>query len=102
MHALAAPAEDEPLESEVDERSGTLDLDLTARFATALTELVTALTAFFTALLGELLIARKLPLARDTSANPTARDKTPSQIRHFLRAPAESTNFLERDDPEDT
>jgi hypothetical protein len=31
-------------------------------------------------------IARKFPLARVTSANPAAKDKTPSQIRHFLRA----------------
>jgi hypothetical protein len=46
-------------------------------------------------------MARKLPLARDTSAKPTARDKTPNQIRHRLRTPAESINALNRDNLED-
>jgi hypothetical protein len=79
VHEAADPAEDDPLESE--DRSATFEVVLTARFTTAL---VTALTAFFTALFDEL-IARKPPLARDTSAKPTARDKTPSPIRHLLR-----------------
>jgi len=87
VHALAEPAEDDPLGSE--DRSDTLDVVLTARFTAAL----------FTALVDEPLIARKLPLASDTSAKPTARDKTPSQIRRRLRAD-EFTDALGSDDPE--
>jgi hypothetical protein len=64
-----------------------LEVDLTALF-----------TALVTALFTELPTARKLPLARDTNAKPAARDKTPNQIRHFLRTPAESA--LNRDEPE--
>jgi hypothetical protein len=92
VHAPALTAEDDSLGMD---RSDTLDVDLTARFAAALlTALVTALvTALFTTLFGEPLITRKLPLARDTSAKPTARDKTPNPIRHFLRTPAELTGF---------
>ena len=98
VHELAA-AEDDPLGSE--DRSATLDVVLSARFTTALfTALVTAVTALLTALVDELLITRKLPLARDTSANPTARDKTPSQIRHFRSTPTESP--LNEDEPECT
>jgi hypothetical protein len=87
----AAAAEGEPFESEEDDRSATLEVDLSARFTTALftalfTALVTASTALFTALRCELLITRRLPLARDTSAKPTARDKTPNKIRKRLRA----------------
>jgi hypothetical protein len=98
VHAPADAAEDEPLESE--DRSATLEVVLaacvTAALFTALvTALVTALTALFTAL-DEPLIARKLPLARDTSADPTARDKTPSQIRQLFRS------IFGRDDPEAT
>jgi hypothetical protein len=89
VHALAAPPESEPPGS--DDRSATLDVVLSARFITALvtafvTAFVTALTALFTALVDELLITRKFPLARDTSANPAARDKIPSKIRRRLRA----------------
>jgi hypothetical protein len=89
VHTLAAPADGEPFESEV--RSATLEVDLSARFTTALfTALVTAftalVTALFTTLRCELLITRKLPLARDTSAKPTARDKAPNKIRKRLRA----------------
>jgi hypothetical protein len=100
----AATAEDGPPGSE--DRSATLDVVLSARFTIALvtalvTAFVTALTALLTALADELLITRKLPLARDTSANPVARDNDPSQTRHFLRPPAAST-ALNRDDPERT
>jgi hypothetical protein len=97
VHAPADAAEDEPLGSE--DRSATLEVALTARFTAAL---FTALTALFTALLGELLITRKLPLARDTSAKPTARDKTPNQIRHLLRTSGEATKAFNRDVPEAT
>jgi hypothetical protein len=101
VHELAPPPESEPPESE--DRSATLDVVLSARFTTALvTAFVTALTALFTALVDELLITRKFPLARDTSANPAARDKTPSQIRHLLRTPAESADVFSRDVPEAT
>jgi hypothetical protein len=50
VHALEAPAEDEPLGSE---RSVTLEVDLSARFTTALFAALTAalLTALVTALL---------------------------------------------------
>jgi hypothetical protein len=96
VHEAALPAE-EPLESE--DRSDTTEGNLTARFTTALvtalfTALVTALfTALVTALFGERPNARKFPLARDTSANPTASDKTPKPIRH-RRAPTESDDAL--------
>jgi hypothetical protein len=87
VHALAAPPE-ELLGSE--DRSATLDVALSALTTALLTAPVTALV---TALLWTPPIARKLPLARDTSANPTPRDKTPSQIRHLLRTPAEFADF---------
>src|SRR5205814_5311151 len=79
------------------DRSATLDVVLTARFTTAL--LMAPVTAVVTALLCTLPSARKLPLARETSAKQTARDKTPSQIRHFLRA-GEFTDGFGRDGPE--
>jgi hypothetical protein len=84
VHALAAPAED--VGSEV--RSDTTEVDrfTAARVTAFFTALVTALTALFTAFLCELPSARKLPLARDTSAKPTASDKAPSKIFHLLRA----------------
>jgi hypothetical protein len=82
-----------------EDRSATLDVVLSARFTTALvTAFVTALIALFTALVDELLITRKLPLASDTSANPAARDKIPSPIRRFLRAD-EFTDVFSEDDP---
>jgi hypothetical protein len=85
VHELAATAEDE------SDLSDTTEGDLTARFTAALfTALVTALV---TALFGERPNARKLPLARDTRAKPTARDKIPSPIRH-LRAPTECADAL--------
>jgi hypothetical protein len=44
VHTLAAPAEGEPSESEEDDRSVTWEVDLAARFTTALfAALVTAL-----------------------------------------------------------
>jgi hypothetical protein len=95
VHVPALKAEDDPLGSE--DRSDTTDVDLTARFATAL---VTALfTALVTALFGERPNARKLPLARDTRANPNASDKTPNPIRQLLGIPAENTALF-RDEPE--
>jgi hypothetical protein len=85
VHEFADPAEDDPFGS--DDRSATVEVVLSARFITALvTAFVTAFTALLTALVEEPLITRKFPLARDTSANPAARDKTPSQIRRRLRA----------------
>jgi hypothetical protein len=87
VHALAAPPE-ELLGSE--DRFATLDVVLSA-LTTAL--LTTPATALVTALLCAPPIARKFPLARDTSANPTARDKTPSQIRQLFRG------VLGSDDP---
>jgi hypothetical protein len=42
-----------------------------------------------------------LPLARDTATKIAVRDKTPSQARHFLCAPAEFTDTLDEDDPDD-
>jgi hypothetical protein len=86
VHVSALIADDDPLESE---RSDTTEGDLTARFATALV----------TALFGERLNARKLPLARDTRAKPTASDKITSPIRH-LRAPTEPAGALNSDSPE--
>jgi acyl transferase domain-containing protein len=92
VHVPALKAEDDPLGSE--DRSDTTDVDLTARFATAL---VTALfTALVTALFGERPNARKLPLARDTRAKPNAREKIPSPTRH-LRAPTEFAGALNND-----
>jgi hypothetical protein len=101
VHESAEPAEDDPLGSE--DRSATLDVVLSARFTAALvtalfTALLTALTALFTALVDELLITRKFPLARDTSANPTVRDKAPSKIRRRLRAD-ELTDASGEDEP---
>jgi hypothetical protein len=86
VHEDALTAEDDSLVSE--DRSDTTEGD---RFTAAL------LTALVTALFGELPNDRKFPLARDTSAKPTAREKIPSPIRH-LRAPTESADALNRRD----
>jgi hypothetical protein len=82
-----------------DDRSDTFDVVLSARFATAL--FTAPVTALVTALFGERPNDRKFPLARDTRAKPTARDKIPSPIRHFLSTPAECT-ALNSDGPERT
>jgi hypothetical protein len=84
-------AADDPLGS--DDRSDTVDVDLSARFEAAL---VTALFTALAALFDELPITRKFPLARDTSAKPTASDRTPSPIRH-LRARTESADTFNSD-----
>jgi hypothetical protein len=53
------------------------------RFTAAL--LTALVTALVTALSCQPPSARKLPLARDTRAKPTARDKTPSKMRQVFR-----------------
>jgi hypothetical protein len=73
-----------------DDRSDTFDVVLSARFAAALfsARFAAALfTAPVAALFGERTNDRKFPLARDTRAKPTARDRIPSPIRHLRDGP---------------